>query len=309
MRIYIAGINGMVGSALARHFRELGHEVLGKSSRDLDFTDRVATIQELKKEKPDALIIAAAKVGGIGANSAFPVDFLSKNLQIQTNLMDAAHLADVERLLFLGSSCIYPKFAPQPIQEESLLTGLLEPTNEPYAIAKIAGIKLINAYRKQYGRKWISAMPTNLYGPGDNFDFETSHVLPALIAKFHDAKSREMNSVTLWGDGTPLREFLHVHDLAKACEILMKEYDEESPINIGSGQEISIHELAKIIAKTVGYGGRIEFDQSKPNGTPRKALQNNRISRLGWKPEINLPDGISTTYEWYLHSLNDKEMR
>ena len=299
----------MVGSALARHFRELGHEVLGKSSRDLDFTDRIATIQELKKERPDSLIIAAAKVGGIGANSAFPVDFLSLNLQIQTNLMDAAHLADVERLLFLGSSCIYPKFAPQPIQEESLLTGLLEPTNEPYAIAKIAGIKLINAYRKQYGRKWISAMPTNLYGPGDNFDFETSHVLPALIAKFHDAKSREMNSVTLWGDGTPLREFLHVHDLAKACEILMKEYDDESPINIGSGQEISIHELAKIIAKTVGYGGKIEFDQSKPNGTPRKALQNNRISRLGWKPEINLADGISTTYEWYLNSLNDKEMR
>ena len=299
----------MVGSALARHFRELGHEVLGKSSRDLDFTDRIATIQELKKERPDSLIIAAAKVGGIGANSAFPVDFLSKNLQIQTNLMDAAHLADVERLLFLGSSCIYPKFAPQPIQEESLLTGLLEPTNEPYAIAKIAGIKLINAYRKQYGRKWISAMPTNLYGPGDNFDFETSHVLPALIAKFHDAKSREMNSVTLWGDGTPLREFLHVHDLAKACEILMKEYDDESPINIGSGQEISIHELAKIVAKTVGYVGKIQFDQSKPNGTPRKALQNNRISRLGWKPEINLADGISTTYEWYLNSSNDKEMR
>jgi len=299
----------MVGSALARHFRELGHEVLGKSSRDLDFTDRIATIQELKKERPDSLIIAAAKVGGIGANSAFPVDFLSKNLQIQTNLMDAAHLADVERLLFLGSSCIYPKFAPQPIQEESLLTGLLEPTNEPYAIAKIAGIKLINAYRKQYGRKWISAMPTNLYGPGDNFDFETSHVLPALIAKFHDAKYRKMNSVTLWGDGTPLREFLHVHDLAKACEILMKEYDDESPINIGSGQEISIHELAKIIAKTVGYGGKIEFDKSKPNGTPRKALQNNRISRLGWKPEINLAEGISTTYEWYLNSLNDKEMR
>ena len=286
----------MVGSALARHFRELGHEVSGKSSRDLDFTDRIATIQELKKEKPDALIIAAAKVGGIGANSAFPVDFLSKNLQIQTNLIDAAHLADVERLLFLGSSCIYPKFAPQPIQEESLLTGLLEPTNEPYAIAKIAGIKLINAYRKQYGRKWISAMPTNLYGPGDNFDFETSHVLPALIAKFHDAKYRKMNSVMLWGDGTPLREFLHVHDLAKACEILIKEYDYESPINIGSGQEISIHELAKIIAKTVGYGGKIEFDQSKPNGTPRKALQNNRISRLGWKPEINLPDGIGSAF-------------
>ena len=299
----------MVGSALARHFRELGHEVLGKSSRDLDFTDRIATIQELKNEKPDALIIAAAKVGGIGANSAFPVDFLSLNLQIQTNLIDAAHLADVERLLFLGSSCIYPKFAPQPIQEESLLTGLLEPTNEPYAIAKIAGIKLINAYRKQYGRKWISAMPTNLYGPGDNFDFETSHVLPALIAKFHDAKYRKMNSVTLWGDGTPLREFLHVHDLAKACEILMKKYDDDSPINIGSGQEISIHELAKIIAKTVGYVGKIQFDQSKPNGTPRKALQNNRISRLGWKPEINLPDGISTTYEWYLNSSNDKEMR
>ena len=299
----------MVGSALARHFRELGHEVSGKSSRDLDFTNRIATIQELKKERPDSLIIAAAKVGGIGANSAFPVDFLSKNLQIQTNLMDAAHLADVERLLFLGSSCIYPKFAPQPIQEESLLTGLLEPTNEPYAIAKIAGIKLINAYRKQYGRRWISAMPTNLYGPGDNFDFETSHVLPALIAKFHHAKSREMNSVTLWGNGTPLREFLHVHDLAKACEILMKEYDDESPINIGSGQEISIHELAKIIAKTVGYVGKIQFDQSKPNGTPRKALQNNRISRLGWKPEINLPDGIRTTYEWYLNSLNDKEMR
>ena len=299
----------MVGSALAYHFRELGHEVLGKSSRDLDFTDRIATIQELKKERPDSLIIAAAKVGGIGANSAFPVDFLSKNLQIQTNLIDAAHLADVERLLFLGSSCIYPKFAPQPIQEESLLTGLLEPTNEPYAIAKIAGIKLINAYRKQYGRKWISAMPTNLYGPGDNFDFETSHVLPALIAKFHDAKYRKTNVVTLWGDGTPLREFLHVDDLAKACDLLLQKYNDEIPINIGTGLEVSISELAKIVASVVSFEGEIKFDKTKPNGTPRKILQTSRILELGWEPTIRLQDGIKTTYAMYKQTLEDVEQK
>ncbi len=306
MRVYVAGIHGMVGSALSRHLREAGHEVLGKTSREVNFLDRALTFHDLIESKPDALIFAAAKVGGIGANSTLPVDFLSNNLQIQCNIIDGAHAANIERVLFLGSSCIYPRMAPQPIQEESLLTGPLEETNEAYAIAKIAGIKLINAYRKQSGRRWISAMPTNLYGPNDNFDFESSHVLPALIAKFHEAKTTGNSSVTLWGDGTPLREFLHVDDLAKACLLLLEKYDDSVAINVGSGSEVSIRELAGMIQKTVGFAGDIEFDTSRPNGTPRKILSIKRIQSLGWDPQIKLEEGLASTYEWFKQNALSK---
>jgi GDP-L-fucose synthase len=302
MRLYIAGINGMVGSAIAEEAKKQGHEVLGKSSKDLDLTNRETVFAEMKSVKPDALVIAAAKVGGIGANSTFPVDFLSVNLQIQTNLLDAAHAADVERVLFLGSSCIYPKFAPQPIPESALLTGELEPTNEPYAIAKIAGLKLVEAYRKQYGHKWISAMPTNLYGPRDNFDLESAHVLPALIHKFHNAKVNNLAEVAIWGDGTPLREFLHVEDLASACLMLLKEYDSAVAINVGSGQETSILDLAQSIAKVVGFEGTIKFDKTKPNGTPRKLLDTHFLNNLGWNAQIGLKDGLASTYAWFLNN-------
>jgi GDP-L-fucose synthase len=302
MRLYIAGINGMVGSAIAEEARKQGHEVLGKSSKELDLTNREAVFAEMKSVKPDALVIAAAKVGGIGANSTFPVDFLSVNLQIQTNLLDAAHAADIERVLFLGSSCIYPKFAPQPLTESALLTGELEPTNEPYAIAKIAGLKLVEAYRKQYGHKWISAMPTNLYGPRDNFDLESAHVLPALIHRFHNAKVNNLAEVAIWGDGTPLREFLHVEDLAKACLKLLAEYDDSVAINLGSSQELSIAELAKTIADVIGYTGKIVLDNSKPNGTPQKLLNSEKINLLGWKAQIDLKDGLASTYNWFLNN-------
>jgi GDP-L-fucose synthase len=302
MRLYIAGINGMVGSAIAEEAKKQGHEVLGKSSKELDLTNRDAVFAEMKSVKPDALVIAAAKVGGIGANSTFPVDFLSVNLQIQTNLLDAAHAADIERVLFLGSSCIYPKFAPQPIPESALLTGELEPTNEPYAIAKIAGLKLVEAYRKQYGHKWISAMPTNLYGPRDNFDLESAHVLPALIHRFHNAKVNNLAEVAIWGDGTPLREFLHVEDLASACLMLLKEYDGSVAINVGSGQETSILDLAQSISKVVGFDGAIKFDQTKPNGTPRKLLDTHFLNNLGWKAQIGLKDGLASTYAWFLNN-------
>jgi GDP-L-fucose synthase len=302
MRLYIAGINGMVGSAIAEEANKQGHEVLGKGSKELDLTNRDAVFAEMKSVKPDALVIAAAKVGGIGANSNFPVDFLSVNLQIQTNLLDAAHAAKIERVLFLGSSCIYPKFAPQPIPESALLTGELEPTNEPYALAKIAGLKLVEAYRKQYGHKWISAMPTNLYGPRDNFDLESAHVLPALIHRFHNAKVNNLAEVAIWGDGTPLREFLHVADLASACLMLLKEYDGSVAINIGSGQETSILDLAKSVSKVVGFQGNVVFDKTKPNGTPRKLLDTHFLNNLGWKAQIDLKDGLASTYAWFLNN-------
>jgi len=300
MHIYIAGINGMVGSAIAEEAKKQGHKVVGKSSTELDLTNREAVFAELKSVKPDALVIAAAKVGGIGANSNFPVDFLSVNLQIQTNLLDSAHSADIEKVLFLGSSCIYPKFAPQPVPESALLTGELEPTNEPYAIAKIAGLKLVEAYRKQYGHRWISAMPTNLYGPRDNFDLESAHVLPALIHRFHDAKIKNLTEVTIWGDGTPLREFLHVEDLASACLMLLAEYDGSVAINIGSGQETSILELAQSIAKVTSFEGDIKFDTNKPNGTPRKLLDTQFLNNLGWKAQVGLTDGLASTYAWFV---------
>ena len=300
MRIYVAGISGMVGSAIALEAKAQGHEVIGKKSKELDLTDRAAVFKEIQEVKPDYLIIAAAKVGGIGANSSLPVDFLSINLQIQTNLMDAAHATDVQRVLFLGSSCVYPKHTPQPMRESALLTGELESTNAPYAIAKIAGLKLIEAYRVQYSHRWIAAMPTNLYGPRDNFDLETAHVLPALINRFHNAKLKSSKFVEIWGDGTPLREFLHVNDLAKACLILLDKYENSVAINIGSGQEISIGKLALLVSKIVGFTGDVKFNPNRPNGTHRKLLDSTRILELGWKPTINLEDGISLTYDWFL---------
>ena len=296
----MAGINGMVGSAIAVEAMAQGHDAFGKSSAQLDLTDRRGVFKEILEADPESLIMAAARVGGIGANSSMPVDFLSINLQIQTNLLDAAHAANVKKVLFLGSSCIYPKLAPQPILESSLLTGQLEPTNEPYAIAKIAGLKLVEAYRKQFGHHWISAMPTNLYGPNDNFHLETAHVLPALIHRFHNAKIGNTGVVEIWGDGTPLREFLHVSDLARACLMILNNYDDSVPINVGSGQEISIGNLAKKISHIVGFTGEITFNAERPNGTPRKLLDSSRIGKLGWEPQISLEDGIASTYDWFL---------
>jgi GDP-L-fucose synthase len=264
--------------------------------------DRDKTFAYIKKLNPTAIIDAAAKVGGIGGNNAFPVEFLTQNLQIQSNLMDAAHAAMTEKFVFLGSSCIYPRNCPQPIKEDYLLTGELEQTNSAYAIAKIAGIELIKSYRKEYGYKWISVMPTNLYGPNDNFDLETSHVLPALIRKFIEAKQNNKSEVSVWGSGTPLREFLHTDDLAKAVLLCMEKYDDAQQINVGSGVEISILDLANKIAEKVGFSGSIVMDANKPDGTPRKVLDITKVSNLGWKPTISLDQGIASTVEWYLEN-------
>ncbi len=305
MKIYVAGHRGLVGSALVRAIDASdNHTWVGRTHSELDLLDRKAVFEYVAAEKPEAIIIAAAKVGGIHANNTYPVQFLTENLQIETNLMDTAHAAGIQRLLFLGSSCVYPKLAPQPIKEEYLLTGELEKTNEAYALAKISGLKLVQAYRSQYGHKWISAMPTNMYGPGDNFDLENSHVLPALIRKFHDAKIRGDKSVTLWGSGSPLREFLHADDLASACLFLLENYDDEVAINIGMGKDISIKDLAELIQSTVGFEGSIEWDSSRPDGTPRKLLDVSRITALGWKPTISLEDGIRSTYDWYISETN-----
>ena len=301
MKIYVAGHRGLVGSAIVRAIESDGkHSWIGQTRSELDLLNRKAVFEYLAREKPDAVVIAAAKVGGIHANNSYPVEFLSENLQIETNLMDASHAAAIPRLLFLGSSCVYPKLSPQPIKEEYLLTGELEATNEAYALAKISGLKLIQAYRKQYGHKWISAMPTNMYGPGDNFDLENSHVLPALIRRFHDAKTSGSSSVSLWGTGSPKREFLHADDLGRACLFLLENYDDNVAINVGVGQDISIKELAELIRTTVGYQGDVTWDSSKPDGTPRKLLDVSLITNLGWKPEISLEDGIRSTYSWYL---------
>lgn len=302
-KIYVAGHRGLVGSAIVRQLEVVGHDNwIGATRDELNLCDREAVFDFMGQQQPAALIIAAAKVGGIVANSSFPVEFLSENVQVQTNLMDAAHKFDVEHLVFLGSSCIYPKFAPQPISEDSLLTGPLEETNEAYAIAKIAGVKLVQAYRKEFGRKWTSAMPTNLYGPGDNFDPQTSHVLPALLRKFHEAKLTELDSVTLWGSGTPRREFLHVDDLARAVLFLLQGYDDATAINVGTGVDIEISELASLIAEVTNYQGTINWDKSKPDGTPRKLLDVSRINQLGWNSEILLTDGIKSTYEWFVQN-------
>ena len=298
MKIYVAGHRGMVGSAIVRALEAEGkHTWIGATKSDLDLTDRNAVFDYLKDNKPDAVVIAAAKVGGIVANDSFPVDFLSENLQIQTNLIDGSHQAGIEKLVFLGSSCIYPKFADQPISESSLLTGELEPTNEPYALAKIAGLKLIQAYRKQFGHKWISLMPTNLYGPGDNYDPESSHVIPGMIVKFCNAKNNDEPSVTLWGSGSPLREFLHVDDLALATLFSLENYEGDVALNVGSGEEVSINELAETIKTAVGFTGEINWDISKPDGTPRKFLDSYKLEELGWKPSLTLEEGLAKTIQ------------
>jgi GDP-L-fucose synthase len=299
--VYVAGHRGLVGSALWRALEVAGvGKLIGWSSKELDLRDRDATFAAITEAKPDIIIDAAAKVGGIMANSTFPVEFLRDNTLIQTNVMDAAHACDVERLLFLGSSCIYPRHATQPIRESSLMTGPLEPTNQAYAMAKISGIFYIEAHRTEYGRRWISAMPTNLYGPGDNFDLQSSHVLPAFIRRFHEAKVAGAPAVTVWGTGTPRREFLHVDDLAQACLVLLQHYDTHETINVGLGDDMPIRELAETVASVVGFEGTIEWDSSKPDGMPRKLLDTSRINELGWKPQISLRDGVASTYEWYL---------
>jgi GDP-L-fucose synthase len=300
MKLYVAGMRGMVGSAIALAAQTRGYVVVGRSSKELDLTNRTEVIDEILRERPDALVIAAARVGGIGANMADPVGFLSVNLQIQTNLLDAAHQAGTKRVLFMGSSCIYPRNALQPMTEEMLLTGELEPTNLSYALAKISGLKLVEAYRTQYGHRWISTMPTNLYGPRDNFDLKSGHALPAMIHRFHKAKTEGAKSVEVWGDGTALREFLHVEDLAEASLLLLDRYDEKAPINMGSGEEISIIDLANLIKKIVGFQGDIILDKSKPNGTPRKLLECTKIKALGWEPRLSLEMGINNTYKWFL---------
>jgi GDP-L-fucose synthase len=302
-KIYIAGHKGMVGSAIWRLLISLGYDnLLGWSSKDLDLTDREATIMKLSEHRPEIVIMAAARVGGIGSNSRFPVEFLTENTRMQNNIFEASNILNVERLLFLGSSCIYPKFAAQPIKESSLMTGALEPTNDGYAIAKIAGVYHIQGYRREYGRKWFSVMPTNLYGPNDNFDAENGHVLPALIRKFHEAKIAKSDTVTLWGDGSSFREFLHVDDLAKACLILLEKYDENNPINVGYGSDISIKDLAHLISRIVGFNGRIIWDTTKPNGTPKKLLDSSRIFDLGWQPLQTLESGLIATYQWFLEN-------
>jgi GDP-L-fucose synthase len=301
---YVAGHRGLVGSAVWRRFAASGFDnLIGRTSRELDLRDRAATFAFFEQSRPRYVVLAAAKVGGIMANATYPADFLSDNLRIQLNVFDAAQQVGVERLLFLGSSCIYPKLAPQPISEDALLTGPLEPTNDAYAIAKIAGVLHVQAMRRQHGVRWISAMPTNLYGPGDNFDLQKSHVLPAMIRRFHEAKVAESGVVTLWGTGTPRREFLHVDDLARACELLLERYDDPAPINVGVGEDVTIAELAELVAKVVGYPGAIEFDPSKSDGTPRKLLDVHRINDLGFRAQIGLEDGIRATYSWYLASL------
>ena len=297
-KIYVAGHNGMVGSAIIRQLKSNGFtNLLVKTSKELDLTNQQAVNSFFETEKPDYVFLAAAKVGGIHANNVYRADFLYQNLMIEANVIHAAYLNKVTKLLFLGSSCIYPKMAPQPLKEEYLLTGFLEATNEPYAIAKIAGIKLCESYRRQYGCNFISAMPTNLYGPNDNYDLNNSHVLPALIRKFHTAKLENQLQVEIWGTGTPLREFLHVDDLATACLFLMKNYNEELFVNIGSGTDISIKDLALLVKKTVGYKGDLVFNTSKPDGTPRKLMDVSRINQLGWKHNISLEEGIKTVYE------------
>ena len=301
-RVWVAGHRGMVGAAVVRELERSTKASIIKAGRDVvDLLDQRAVNDWIAKERPDAIIVAAAKVGGILANATFPAEYLYQNLMIEANVIHSAYLAKVEKLLFLGSTCIYPKLAPQPMNEDSLLTGLLEPTNEPYAIAKIAGIKMCQAYRKQYGCDFISAMPTNLYGPHDNFDLETSHVLPALIHKVHNAKLSG-EKVSIWGSGTPRREFMHVDDLANALVFILQHYSNDIHLNVGLGEDVSIRELAETAAKIVGYEGGFVYDSSKPDGTPRKLTDNTRLRELGWKPKISLEAGIENTYDWFLNN-------
>jgi GDP-L-fucose synthase len=298
-RVFVAGHRGMVGSAIVRRLAGEQCEVLVASRSELDLKDQVATRTWFKDHRPDAVFLAAAKVGGILANETYPADFLYDNLMIEANIMEAAYRNSVDKMLFLGSSCIYPKFAEQPINERALLTGALEPTNEWYAIAKIAGIKLAQAYRRQHGCDFISAMPTNLYGPGDNFDLESSHVLPALIRKAHDAKHDGSSSIEIWGTGTPRREFLHVDDLADACVFLMKSYSDDEHVNAGSGEDIAIVDLARLVLEVVEFGGEITHDLSKPDGTPRKLMSGDKLAAMGWSPKIKLREGVEQVYAIY----------
>lgn len=299
-RIYVAGHRGLVGGAIVRRLQAGGFGNLVLRTHDeLDLTRQAEVDAFFEEERPEYVFLAAAKVGGIMANAAYPADFIRVNLQIQTNVIDAAYRFCAKKLLFLGSSCAYPKFAPQPMKEEHLLTGPLEPTNEPYAVAKIAGLVMVRSYRRQYGFNGISLMPTNLYGPGDNFDLETSHALPAMVRKFHDAKIAGAPSVTLWGTGSPRREFLHVDDLADAAVFLMERYDGEEIVNVGVGEDVTIAELAEIVRDVVGYEGAIEWDASRPDGTPRKLLDVSRLHALGWRARIGLREGIEETYRWY----------
>jgi GDP-L-fucose synthase len=298
--IFVAGHRGLAGGAIFRELQRAGYTgLLTRTRAEVDLRQRDRVRAFFAEVRPQGVVVAAAKVGGIKANNDFPVEFLIENLTIQNNLIEAAHDFEAEKLLFLGSSCIYPKFAPQPIAESALLTGELEPTNEPYALAKIAGIKLCQAYAREYRRNFISAMPTNLYGPGDNFDLNTSHVLPALLRKVHEAKVRGESSVPVWGTGTPRREFLHVDDLASACRFLLENYDKPEIVNVGFGSDVTIRELVEQICEIVGFHGKLEFDSSKPDGTPRKLLDTSRLTDLGWRPQISLREGLQKTYDWY----------
>ena len=308
-KIFVAGHRGLVGSAIVRKLESEGYNnlILRKSS-ELDLRDSSAVKAFFKSEKPEYIFLAAAKVGGIWANSHYPAEFIHSNLSIQVNVIHNAYLYGVKKLLFLGSSCIYPKFAPQPMKEDYLLTGILEPTNESYAIAKIAGIKMCEAYNRQYGTNFISVMPTNLYGPNDNFDLENSHVLPALIRKFHEAKINGDPSVVIWGTGSPRREFLHVDDLADACLYLMQNYNDSELINIGVGKDQTIKELALLIQDVVGFEGKLVFDESKPDGTPRKLLDVSKLNSLGWKAKISLREGIEQTYRWYVENIESARL-
>jgi len=300
-KVYVAGHRGLVGSAIVRKLKQEGfRNLLTVTSKELDLREQAATRDFFAQQRPDYVFLAAARVGGILANNRYPADFIYQNLMIEANVIESARLSGVDKLLCLGSTCIYPKMAPQPLKEEYLLTGPLEPTNEWYAVAKIAGIKMCQAYQRQYGSQFISAMPTNLYGPEDNFDLESSHVMPALMRKFHEAKINDQPTVTVWGSGKPLREFLHVDDCAAACMFLMENYNGEEIVNIGVGEDISIADLASQVREAVGYKGKIVYDSSKPDGTPRKLVDTSKINSLGWKAGIALQEGIKSTYQWFL---------
>ena len=304
-KIYIAGHTGLVGSAIQRKLKEQGYSnIIGRTREELDLERQTQVEPFFEEQRPEYVFLAAAKVGGIFANNSFPAEFIYSNIMVQTNIIHSAYRTGAKKLLFLGSSCIYPKHCPQPMKEEYLLTGPLEPTNEPYALAKIAGIRTCQSYNRQYGTNYISVMPTNLYGPHDNFDLETSHVIPALIRKFHEAKIQSNSSVTIWGTGSPRREFLHVDDLADACVFLMNHYDESDMINIGCGEDISIAELALLIKDIVGYTGNIEYNIDKPDGTSQKLLDVSKLKGLGWQPKLSLREGIKKTYEWYCQNAS-----
>ncbi len=302
-RVFVAGHRGLVGSAIVRRLQREGCTIVTATRSEVDLRDQAAVRAWVDANRPDAIFLAAAKVGGILANATYPADFIYENLMIEANLIEAAYRSGVGKLLFLGSSCIYPKFAEQPIREEALLTGPLEPTNQWYAVAKIAGIKLCEAYRQQHGADFISAMPTNLYGPGDNFDLQSSHVLPALIRKAHEAKLAGADSVTIWGSGSPRREFLHADDCADACVFLMQHYSDAGHVNVGSGEDLPILELAEIVCDVIGFTGTIHRDESKPDGTPRKLMAADRLRGLGWSPQISLRAGIADTYRWFLENV------